>query len=54
VEDARRVPEPPIDREDALVIMGALADIVSELRGIRELLEDTLGGEEEEDPEGED
>jgi len=43
--------EPVIYREDVLSIMGALADLVYDLRGIRAFLE---GDDEEEEQEGED
>jgi hypothetical protein len=45
------VPEPVVDREDMRVIMGALADLVTYVRDIRDLLRDD--GEEEGDEEGE-
>lgn len=43
--------EPLIYRPEVLAIMGALADIVVEVRGIRTFLE---GDDEEEEQEGED
>lgn len=46
--------QPAVYRTEVLSIIGALADLVVELRAIRRLLEDALGWEEEEDPEGED
>jgi hypothetical protein len=43
-------PEPVIYREEVLGIIGALADLVVDVRGIREVLEED--GEEEEEQEG--
>jgi hypothetical protein len=45
---------PLVYRTEVLSIIGALADVIVEIRAIRRLLEDALGWEEEEDPEGED
>jgi hypothetical protein len=33
-------PDPPLDRDDVLAILGALADIRSDTRVIREILEE--------------
>jgi hypothetical protein len=49
--DNSRVDEAAIEREDVLVIMGALADLVVYVRDIRELLGED--GDEEGDEEGE-
>jgi hypothetical protein len=35
----RPLPEPALDRDDVLAILGALADIRSDTRAIRDLLE---------------
>jgi hypothetical protein len=43
-------PEPLIYRDEVLAILGALADLVVDVRGIRAVLEED--GEEEEEQEG--
>lgn len=41
--------EPLIYREEVTAILGAIADMVVELRAIRQLLREDDGGEEEEE-----
>jgi hypothetical protein len=43
--------EPPIEHRDVTTIMGLISDVQTDVRAIRELLEEEYGEAEEEAPE---
>ena len=49
----RDQPEPPIERDETILIMNTLMEIRADVREIRKLLEEDDGREEEEEERGE-